>query len=447
MGTRICIGMSSQEPDHESPEENLQLNESPRRDFLKLLLAGAGAEALMDEALMAQVGTTPFIVPSTTSMPRIQTGSDIGTLWPFLEKLATRAFSPLAYTQSNFRSLDHWKKVARSKVLDLLHYTPPKWPTKGRTLETIDKGDYILEKVQFNTSPHFRIPASVLVPKDAPRRATPAVIALHDHSGFYLWGQEKLIEDENENPVLREFKQRYYSGRSVATDLVRQGFLVIVIDLMFWGERRMILDDDPDDWRTRANDLPVGRVSAFNVRCSQFEPLLSRTLMSAGLTWPGLIFWDDIRTVDYLLTRPEVDRHRIGSIGFSLGGIRSCYLGALDDRVKTSVVAGWMSSIPFQLKSDVKFSIGYSMLVPGLHRYLDYPDIAAMNAPKPLLVMNGKQDGIFNVKGVIEGYQKLKKSYEKAGYADKLVMREFEAGHVFSDEMQNAAMRFLKDTL
>ena len=432
--------------DHEG-ESLANETASPRRDFLKLLLAGVGSEALMESSLEAQVGSTPFVVPSPSTMPKITTNSDVGTLWPSVEKLATKAYSPLAYTQANFTGLDYWKRIARAKLLDLLHYSPPKWPTKGSTLERVDKGDYVLEKVQFNTSPHFRVPAWVLVPKDAPRRETPAIIALHDHSGFYLWGKEKLVEDDNENSVLREFKDRYYSGRSIASDLARQGYLVVVIDLLYWGERRMILDDDPDDWRKRENDLAVNRVSAFNVRSSQYEPLVSRTLMSAGVTWPGMIFWDDIRTVDYLLTRPEVDRHRIGAIGFSLGGIRANYLGALDDRVKASVVAGWMTSVPYQLQSDIKYSIGSTMLIPGLHRYLDYPDIAALNAPKPLLVMTGKEDGLFASKGVIEGYQQLKRCYEKAGYSDRLVMREFQAGHVFSAEMQTAAIRFLKDVI
>tara|TARA_A100001037_G_C15148143_1_gene637448 strand:- start:1574 stop:2872 length:1299 start_codon:yes stop_codon:yes gene_type:complete len=431
--------------DGNEAQENQEL--PPRRDFLKRVLAAAGAGAVLDESVLGQVGTKPFVVPSSNSTIRIQTESDIGTLWPFVEKLSTRAYHPLAYTQPRFGRLDQWKQIVRAKVSDLLHYSPPRWPTKGRTLEKVDRGDYVLERVQFNTSPHFRVPGIVLVPKDAPRRETPAVIALHDHSGFYLWGKEKLVEDENENSVLREFKQRYYAGHSVATDLVRQGFLVVVIDLMYFGERRMILDDDPDDWRERGNDLPVGRVSAYNVRCSQYEALVSRTLMSAGLTWPGLIFWDDSRTVDYLLTRPEVDRSRIGAIGFSLGGIRAGYLGALDDRVKAVVCGGWMTSMPYQLKSDIKFSVGYTMLVPGLHRYLDYPDVLALNAPKPLLVMSGKQDGLFNSEGVSEGYQKLKKSYEKAGFADQLLLREFEAGHVLSEAMQSTAKRFLGDVL
>jgi len=419
----------------------------PRRDFFKTLLAGTGAGAMASEALRAQGTGTPFVVPSPVSTPKLETGSDVGTLWPLIGKLAARSYFPLAFTQPRFRTVNHWKQTVRMKVLDLLQYSPPKWPTQGRTIETFDKGDYVLETVRFNTSPYFRVPACVLVPKDAPRRRTPAVIALHDHSGFYFWGKEKLVADENENPVLREFKQRYYAGRSLATDLVRQGYLVVVIDLMYWGERRMVLDDDPEDWRTRPADLAVDRVIAFNSRTSQHEPLVSRTLMAAGVTWPGLIFWDDIRTVDYLLTRPEVDRNRIGAVGFSLGGIRACFLGALDQRIKAAAIAGWMCSIPHQLQADVKFSIGYTMLVPGLHRYLDYPDVAAMHAPNPLLVMTGKQDGIFNAKGVLKGYRKLRQSYEKANRSDQLVLREFEAGHVFSTEMQQAATRFFAQSL
>lgn len=415
----------------------------PRRDFLQILLAGTGI-GMFEASLNSQV-PTPFVAQNATS-PRLETGSDLGTLWNFVEKLVPRS-SAFSYTHSRFRSLEHWKKMARRKVFELLHYAPPKWKTSGQTLEKIDRGDYILEKVRFNTSPYFRVPAFVLVPKDAPRKETPALIVLHDHSGFYLWGKEKLVEDEKENPTLREFKVHYYEGRSLASDLARKGYLVLVIDLMFWGERRMILDDDPDDWRKRAADLSATRVSAFNLRSSQYEGLVNRSLLSTGLTWPGLIFWDDIRSVDYLLSRSEVDRNRIGAIGFSLGGIRANYLSALDARIKTAVVAGWMTSIPFQLKSDVKYSIGATMLIPGLHRYLDYPDISAMNAPKPLLVMSGKKDGLFDSQGVFEAYQKLRRCYEKAGVSDRLVLREFDAGHIFSDEMQRTAVAFLKKML
>ena len=108
----------------------------------------------------------------------------------------------------------------------------------------MDKGDYIRERIYFNTTPDIRVPAYLLIPK-AGKLPAPAIVALHDHGGFYLWGKEKLVEMENEHPVLTDFKGHYYGGKSVATELVRQGYVVLVIDMFYWGERRMLLDDDP----------------------------------------------------------------------------------------------------------------------------------------------------------------------------------------------------------
>lgn len=90
------------------------------------------------------------------------------------------------------------------------------------------------------------MPAFVLVPKHG-RKPAPAIVALHDHGGFYVWGREKIVETADEHPVLTEFKRQYYGGRSIATELVRQGYIVVVIDMFYWGDRRMLLDDDPAD--------------------------------------------------------------------------------------------------------------------------------------------------------------------------------------------------------
>ena len=208
-------------------------------------------------------------------------------------------------------------------------------------------------RVWFNTTPDIRVPAFVLVPKHA-RKPAPALVALHDHGGFYLWGKEKIVEMPEEHPVVTEFKRNYYGGRSIANELVRQGYIVVIIDMFYWGERRMILNDDPDDWRTRPSSITRERIQAFNSRAGQNEQLVGRTIYSAGFTWPGVMFWDDIRTVDYLLTRPDVDKQRIGCVGLSVGGLRSCHLAALDDRIKGAVVVGWMASFPWQLKKHIR---------------------------------------------------------------------------------------------
>src|SRR5690606_27897329 len=153
------------------------------------------------------------------------------------------------------------------------------------------------------------VPAFVLVPKGRTGPA-PAVVVLHDHGGMYLWGKEKVVDLADEHPVLADFKRRSYAGRGIASELARRGYVVIAIDMFYWGERRMLLDDDPADWRQRPRDLPAERVAEFNRRSSQNESLVGRTIYAAGFTWAGVMFWDDLRTVDYLLTRPEVDPNR-----------------------------------------------------------------------------------------------------------------------------------------
>lgn len=287
------------------------------------------------------------------------------------------------------------------------------------------------------------MPAFVLVPKHG-RKPAPAIVALHDHGGFYVWGREKIVETADEHPVLTEFKRQYYGGRSIATELVRQGYIVVVIDMFYWGDRRMLLDDDPADWRERGRSLTRERIQAFNARAGQNEQLVGRSIYAAGFTWPGVMFWDDVRTVDYLLSRPDVDPGRIGCVGLSVGGLRSCHLAALDDRIRAAVIVGWMASFPAQLRKHVRNTIGHTKLVPGLYQHLDYPDVASLAVPTPLLVINGSKDGLFDLDGVKASFQKLRDCYAKAGVAGRCQTQLYDTPHEFNLEMQTAAWDWLR---
>jgi dienelactone hydrolase len=269
-------------------------------------------------------------------------------------------------------------------------------------------------------------------------------VALHDHGGFYLWGKEKLVETEDESPVLADFKRRYYAGRSIATDLVRRGYVVVTTDMFYWGERRMLLDDDPADWRDRPRGISAERVAAFNQRAGRSEQLVGRTIFAAGFTWPGVMFWDDVRTVDYLVSRPEVDPRRLGCVGLSVGGLRSCHLAALDDRIKAAVVVGWMASFPAQLRRHIQHTIGHTKLVPGLYRYLDYPDVASLAMPSALLVINGRKDALFDLDGVRACFAKLRACYRKAGVGEKFRARLYDTPHEFNAAMQAEAWAWLQ---
>lgn len=367
----------------------------------------------------------------------------MGSLFPFIQRQAVKSDFPLSYLNPRFKNVKSWKRRARGKLLELLHYAPPPCKPSAEVVERTDQGEWIREKVYFNTTPEIRVPAYVLIPKQA-KFPAPAIVALHDHGGFYLWGKEKLVQTEGDNPVLMDFKKRYYGNRSIAIELVRQGYVVLVTDMFYWGERRMLLDDDPRDWRERPSDISAERISAFNQRSSQNEQLVGRTIYSAGFTWAGVIFWDDVRSVDYLLTRPEADKNRIGCAGLSVGGLRSCHLAALDDRIKAAVVVGWMTSFPPQLQRQVRNTIGHTKLVPGLYRHLDYPDVAALAMPSALLVINGSRDGLFHPDGVRSSFQKLTACYKKAGIPEKFRGRLYDAPHEFNLEMQAEAWAWLK---
>ena len=421
-------------PDAKSP---IPLPRANRRAFLRTT-AAIGLASWLDGRFRT------FAVEAAGSAPmRNPTGSSVGSLFPFIESQTVKGEFPLSFLNARFRSLHAWKKQARGKLLELLHYSPAKVDPRPELVERQDCGDYFRERIWFNTTPDVRVPAFVLVPKNAPKRA-PAIIALHDHGGFYLWGKEKIVALDGENPALADFRRQYYGGRSIAIEMVRQGYIVAIIDMFYWGERRMLLDDDPEDWRTRAANLPRERIQAFNRRAGQSEQLVGRTIYAAGFTWPGVMFWDDIRTVDYLVTRPDVDPSRIACVGLSVGGLRSCHLAALDERIRAAVVVGWMTSFPFQLKRQIENTIGHTKVVPGLYRHLDYPDVASLAMPTPLLVINGSKDTLFHPDGVKAGFAKLNACYAKAGAADHCCTRLYDTPHEFNVEMQTEAWAWLK---
>ena len=421
-----------------------------RRHFIRGALAGLASASALDAGSvdLADVGpvsdqTEPSLEFAHQVISRARTDSDIGSLFPFVQSQAILGEFPLSFLREEFRDLATWKSRARGKLLELLHYAPLPCKPNSEVVERVDADGYTRERVLFNTTADLRIPAYVLIPKDL-KKPAPAIVVLHDHGGFYLWGKEKVVETAHEHPSLSEFKRRAYSGKSIASELARKGYVVISIDMFYWGERRMLLDDDPADWRDRPASISADRVAAFNRRAGQSEPLVGRTIYSAGFTWSGVMFWDDLRTVDYLVSRPEVDPRRIGCVGLSVGGLRSCHLAALDDRIKAAVVVGWMASYPAQLKKHIVHTIGFTKLVPGLMKYLDYPDVASLAMPAALLVINGSRDTLFDLDGVKACFSKLADCYKKAGISEKVRTRLYDTPHEFNSMMQDEAWDWLK---
>jgi hypothetical protein len=187
---------------------------STRRELLKRISLGVSGAALTRPEIALAAAASEELTASPT-------GSDVGTLYPFIRSQAAQGQPSLSFLRDEFPDAASWQPRARGKLLELLHYAPPPCDPRPEVVESVDRGDYVREKVYFNTTPDIRVPAYVLVPKQ--RRPAPALVALHDHGGFYFWGKEKLVDLDDEHPVLTRFKQEYYAGNSIAADLARQG--------------------------------------------------------------------------------------------------------------------------------------------------------------------------------------------------------------------------------
>jgi dienelactone hydrolase len=402
----------------------------PRREFLIACGLAAGGYAAAQDANM----------PPDPPRALQPTRADLGSLFPDLEKLAAGERYVDSFLTGRFRTLTEFQATARPKVLELLRYRPEKVEPRAEVIDRVDRGDHIRERILFSTAPHFRVPAYVLIPKGLQKPA-PAIVDLHSHGGMFLFGKEKVVDLGRNHPAMDTYHQRNYDGRPTATALVRRGYVVITIDAFFFGERRLILDKDLRHGWDRSR-YSLEDVQQLNQQCRAKESTLVKSLIFAGLTWPGIVCWDDMRTVDYLVTRPEVDLKRLGCLGVSMGGYRTAYLAALDERIGAACVTGFMSTVGPMRQAHLD-SHSWVHFLPGLHRYLDLPDLASLAAPRALMVQQCAQDGLFPPAGMKEAVDKLAAVYARAGLAEKFSGQFYPGPHRFSKEMQDAAFSWL----
>ena len=168
--------------------------------------------------------------------------------------------------------------------------------------------------------------------------------------------------------------------------------------------------------------------------------------MFMGMSLAGLIAHEDLRTSEFVASLPGVDGKRIAAVGLSVGGYRTWQLAALTDRIAAGVPVCWMSTIRSQMQPGIHQTGGqsvYTMLHPRLHNHLDFPDVASIACPKPMLFYNGKQDTLFPVPGVEDAYHKMRKVWESQDAGEKLVTRLWNVPHEFNHGMQAEAFDWL----
>lgn len=369
--------------------------------------------------------------------------SPLGNLHPFVVAVADHQRPTLSFLDPRFTDHRAWREMARAKAKELLRYSPPGVPLDPQVIEVADCGDYTREKISFASAPWSRVTAYVLVPKGQVGPA-PAIVALHDHGGYYVHGKEKLVHTERETPHLVEYKKRGYGGRSVADALVRRGYVVIVPDAFYWGERRLDFQSMPPELvkemqRRARNKTGVPGVNEVH---ALLEELMMRYLTAAGVTWMGVLAHDDRTSVDYLLSRPDVDVERIGCLGLSMGGMRTNWLFGLDPRIKAAVSVGWGTDWLW-LMHDYVARHSWAQYVPGLAAYLELSDVMAIGMPGALMVQQCARDELFPPEGMQRTCERLAALYAKAGLSDRLACRFYDVPHQFNVEMQEDAFDWL----
>lgn len=168
--------------------------------------------------------------------------------------------------------------------------------------------------------------------------------------------------------------------------------------------------------------------------------------VSRGFTPAGIETWNSIRAIDYLLSRPEVDPRRLGMTGRSGGGVYSWWVPALDDRVKVSVpVAGITDLRNYVIDGCIE---GHCDCMFKLNTYRwDYPEVAAMQAPRPLLISNSDRDPIFPIDGVFRTYQAVRQVYERMDKPDLLALNTVAGGHKDVQALRVHAFQWLNQHL
>lgn len=303
--------------------------------------------------------------------------------------------------------------------------------------------DYIVEELELSVTPPLTAPATVVIPRNGAQRH-PAIVALHSMGGHQLHGREKLLARDDENPVLTAYRQRYYDGHSLQAELARAGFLSIAIDAVGFGQRLEEAATRPDftAWRRRLREEEVAHFQSQNRPSA--DNRIARVLLALGYSTAALVASDDLRCVDYLLTRPDVDPQRIGCAGLSFGSFRANYLAALDPRVRAAVSVCWISTLKGVITHNLEGALGFFALPPGFYRHFDLLDIPALVAPKPFLAISGWRDPMILPSGMADAHLFLRRVWESAGASENLGSLLFDTGHCFNSAMQENAIAFLR---
>ena len=342
----------------------------------------------------------------------------------YVEQLKKELTYPLAWGNSGIKDFAEWKTAARAKVLECM-MTPPK-QAESYDCQVIGeerRDGYTARKILFNVNAYSRITAYLLIPDG--KGPFPAVNMLHDHGGHLYIGKEKMVRPfDVDTAVVNDadrWVEKLYDGQYAGDYFARNGYVVFSVDAPMWGER--------------GREEGVDR-SKYDIICGN--------MMMLGRDLSAFMTYDDITGTEFLASLPEVDKSRIGCMGCSMGAYRAWMLAALSDKIAAAASICWMTvtDVQMSVKDKKREYGGFANCIPALRQWLDYPHIASIACPKPMLFINGTRDHLFPVDGTHSAFSTMHDVWRSQNVDSALETELWDVPHSCGKALQQRALEF-----
>jgi dienelactone hydrolase len=312
--------------------------------------------------------------------------------------------SIMAAGQRNLTSDPAPNVARRAELYALLGDLPDRArPVTGRKRGEEVRDGYMLEVWDLELNGIETVPAYLARPRDMAGRR-PAIVFNHSHGGGYRIGKAEFIEG-------REYLQPVPYAKAL-TDL---GYMALAIDHWIFGER------------------------SHTTELDTFKAML----------WQGQVLWgmmvfDSLKAVDWLVKRPDVDPGRLGTIGMSMGSSMAQWLGALDPRIGVIVDICCLTDYHTLLAAKALAGHGIYYYVPSLLKHFTASQINALIAPRPHLALAGLQDRLAPAEGLDVIDREMTRVYAALGEAEHWQIRRYDVGHLETAEGRTEALAFLQ---
>ena len=302
------------------------------------------------------------------------------------------------------KGLEAYQASVRKKFRELLGDFPVKGPLNAKTTGFLQRDGYRIEKVVFESFPGHHVTANVYVPQG--KGTFPAALLFCGHEDV-----SKATESYQKTAIL----------------LAKNGFVVLVVDPISQSERHQLVD-------ARGKSLTRGGTTEHT--------LLNESSNLVGTSTPAYELWDNTRSMDYLVTRKEVDTTRIGCLGNSGGAMQAIYFSAFDPRVKLIVPCSYVATRERTL--ELTGPADGCAQIPGEGKAgLEFSDYLVAAAPKPILVLAGRYDFI-DYTGTETAFGELKRVYKTLGQSQKVELFTYDDGHGISQPKREAAVTWFR---